>query len=239
MKTAIVTGASRGIGAATALMLSKLGYSVAVNYRENKAAADETVKRIIDAGGDAFSVRADVSDPKGVKELFRIAGAPDVLVNNAGISHIGLLQDMNDAEISRLIGTDLVGVILCSREAARLMVPKKSGCIINIASMWGEVGASCEAVYSAAKAGVIGFTKALAKELGPSGIRVNCVSPGVIKTDMNGELTRETLEELAGDTPLLRLGTPEDVAAAVGFLVREESSFITGQILPVNGGIVI
>ncbi len=239
LKTAIVTGASRGIGAATALMLSKLGYSVAVNYRENKAAADETVKRITAAGGDAFSVRADVSDPEGVKELFRIAGAPDVLVNNAGISHIGLLQDMTDGEISRLIGTDLVGVILCSREAARLMVPKKSGCIINIASMWGEVGASCEAVYSAAKAGVIGFTKALAKELGPSGIRVNCVSPGVIKTDMNGELTRETLEELAGDTPLLRLGTPEDVAAAVGFLVREESSFITGQILPVNGGIVI
>lgn len=239
MKTAIVTGASRGIGAATALMLSRLGYSVAVNYRENKAAADETVKRITDAGGDAFSVRADVSDPEGIKELFRVAGAPDVLVNNAGISHIGLLQDMTDGEISRLIGTDLVGVILCSREAARLMVPKKSGCIINIASMWGEVGASCEAVYSAAKAGVIGFTKALAKELGPSGIRVNCVSPGVIKTDMNGELTRETLEELAGDTPLLRLGTPEDVAAAVGFLVHEESSFITGQILPVNGGIVI
>ena len=239
LKTAIVTGASRGIGAATALMLSRLGYSVAVNYRENKAAADGTVKRITDAGGDAFSIRADVSDPEGVKELFRIAGAPDVLVNNAGISRIGLLQDMTDGEISRLIGTDLVGVILCSREAARLMVPKKSGCIINIASMWGEVGASCEAVYSAAKAGVIGFTKALAKELGPSGIRVNCVSPGVIKTDMNGELTRETLEELAGDTPLLRLGTPEDVAAAVGFLVREESSFITGQILPVNGGIVI
>lgn len=239
LKTAIVTGASRGIGAATALMLSRLGYSVAVNYRENKAAADETVKRIAAAGGDAFSVRADVSDPEGVKELFRIAGAPDVLVNNAGISHIGLLQDMTDGEISGVIGTDLVGVILCSREAARLMVPKKSGCIINIASMWGEVGASCEAVYSAAKAGVIGFTKALAKELGPSGIRVNCVSPGVIKTDMNGELTRETLEELAGDTPLLRLGTPEDVAAAVGFLVREESSFITGQILPVNGGIVI
>lgn len=242
MKTAIVTGASRGIGAAIAIALAKMGYAVAVNYIKNREAAVETVRKISDLGVPAKAISADVSDPDGVKRLFCEAdglGSLDVLINNAGISRIGLLQDMTDSEIERLIGVNLKGAILCSREAAKRMIPRKSGAIINISSMWGEVGASCEAVYSATKAGLIGFTKALAKELGPSGIRVNCVSPGVIRTDMNSSLDPETLEALVTDTPLLRLGSSDDVASAVAFLVRKESSFITGQVLPVNGGITV
>lgn len=243
MKTAIVTGASRGIGAACAAELARSGFSVAVNYRVNKSAAESVVNAVSAAGGQAFAVKADVSVPEEVAAMFKAVkerfGSVSLLVNNAGISHIGLLQDMTDGEIRRQLEVNLMGAIVCSREAARQMIPRKSGSIINIASMWGEVGASCEAVYSACKAGIIGFTKALAKELGPSGIRVNCVSPGVIRTDMNSELTADTLRELEEETPLLRIGSPEDVAKAVAFLAREESSFITGQVLPVNGGITV
>ncbi len=242
-KTAIVTGASRGIGAACAVELARIGYAVAVNYRVNKNAAEKVAERIVSEGGQAFAFCADISVPEEVSALFDAAakrfGSVSLLVNNAGISHIGLLQDMTDADIRRQLEVNLMGAIICSREAAKQMVPQKSGSIINIASMWGEVGASCEAVYSACKAGIIGFTKALAKELGPSGIRVNCVSPGVIRTDMNSELTEDTLRELTDETPLLRIGSPEDVAKAVAFLSRDESSFITGQILPVNGGITV
>lgn len=243
MKTAIVTGASRGIGAACAAELARSGFSVAVNYRVNKSAAESVVNAVSAAGGQAFAVKADVSVPEEVAAMFKAVkerfGSVSLLVNNAGISHIGLLQDMTDGEIRRQLEVNLMGAIVCSREAARQMIPRKSGSIINIASMWGEVGASCEAVYSACKAGIIGFTKALAKELGPSGIRVNCVSPGVIRTDMNSELTADTLRELEEETPLLRIGSPEDVAKAVAFLAKEESSFITGQVLPVNGGITV
>ena len=243
MKTAIVTGASRGIGAACAAELARNGFSVAVNYRVNKSAAESVVNAVSAAGGQAFAVKADVSAPEEVTAMFKAVkerfGSVSLLVNNAGISHIGLLQDMTDDEIRRQLEVNLMGAIVCSREAARQMIPRKSGSIINIASMWGEVGASCEAVYSACKAGIIGFTKALAKELGPSGIRVNCVSPGVIRTDMNSELTADTLRELEEETPLLRIGSPEDVAKAVAFLAKEESSFITGQVLPVNGGITV
>ena len=243
MHTALVTGASRGIGAAIALELAKEDWAVAVNYRSSRDAADEVVKKITDEKGVAEAFEADVSDPEAVKRLFSDVserlGFVEVLVNNAGISHIGLLQDMTDGEISRLIGVDLAGTVYCSREAVKAMIPRKKGSIINIASMWGEVGASCEAVYSACKAGVIGFTKALAKELGPSGIRVNCVSPGLIRTDMNKSLDSETLKELEEETPLLRIGAPEDVAKAAAFLTREEASFITGQVLPVNGGFIV
>lgn len=243
MKTALITGASRGIGAAAAVELASLGYAVAVNYRENKEAAEKVVREIISSGGSAAAFCADISSPVEVAEMFREVteafGQVDVLVNNAGISHIGLLQDMTDTEIKRQLDVNLMGAIVCSREAAKLMVPRKSGSIINIASMWGEVGASCEVVYSACKAGIIGFTKALAKELGPSGIRVNCVSPGVIRTDMNAELSEETLSELMYDTPLLRIGTPGDVAKAIAFFAKSDSSFITGQVLPINGGITV
>lgn len=240
--TAIVTGGSRGIGAAAALELAKLGYAVVVNYRKNQSAAEDVVRKITELGGNAVAVKCDISCLNDVKALFEEAdrlGNVEVLVNNAGISYIGLLQDMRLGDIRKQISVNLFGAVICSQEAARRMVSRKSGAIINVASMWGEVGASCEAVYSACKAGIIGFTKALAKELGPSGVRVNCVSPGVIRTDMNSELTEETLRELAEETPLLRIGTPEDVAKAIAFLARGDSSFITGQVLPVNGGIIV
>ena len=220
-KIALVTGGSRGIGA---------------------AAAQSVCDRIISSGGYAKAYQADISIPEDIERMFAQTeaelGAADVLVNNAGISHIGLLQDMSYDEILRHAQVNLLGAIYCSKRAIPEMVHKKSGSIINLSSMWGEVGASCEVVYSACKAGIIGFTKALAKELGPSGIRVNCVSPGVIRTDMNSELDDETLAQLSEETPLLRLGSPEEVSRMIAFLASESASFITGQVVSVNGGIV-
>lgn len=242
MKTALVTGASRGIGAAIAIELAKAGYAVAVNYATNKDAAECVIGKIAENGGVAKGYKADISNAGEVTRLFEDVSAElgeiEVLVNNAGVAHIGLLQDMTDDEIQRLVGVDLLGAIYCSKEAVKRMVKLHNGVIINISSMWGEVGASCEAVYSACKAGVIGLTKALAKEVGPSGIRVNCVSPGVIATDMNAELDDETMQSLCEETPLLRIGSASDVASTVAFLASDDASFITGQVLSVNGGII-
>lgn len=242
MKTALVTGASRGIGAAIAFELARAGYAVAVNYATNKDAAESVIEKISKNGGVAKGYKADISNAGEVARLFEDVSAElgeiEVLVNNAGVAHIGLLQDMTDSEIQRLVGVDLLGAIYCSKEAVKRMVKLHKGVIINISSMWGEVGASCEAVYSACKAGVIGLTKALAKEVGPSGIRVNCVSPGVIATDMNAELDDETMQSLCEETPLLRIGSANDVASTVAFLASDDASFITGQVLSVNGGII-
>lgn len=240
--TAIVTGGSGGIGSAAAIELASRGFGVIVNYHKDKAGADETVRKINASHGSAKAVGADISNPDDVKNLISHAedfSYPTVLVNNAGISYIGLLQDMSEEDIRRQIEVNLLGAILCSKEISEFMIKRKSGSIVNVASVWGETGASCEAVYSACKAGIIGFTKALAKELGPSGIRVNCVSPGVIDTKMNGELDEEAMAELKESTPLLRIGRPEEVAKAIGFLASSESSFITGVNLSVNGGFFI
>ena len=243
MSTVLITGASRGIGAQCALSFAKAGYDVALNYCHSEEKALALVNEIQALGVKAFAVQADVADSAQVKGMFDAVraelGTVDVLVNNAGIAHVGLLTDMTDDEWRRLIDTDLSGTFYCCREALSDMIRAHSGVIVNIASMWGEVGASCEAAYSAAKAGVIGLTKALAKEVGPSGVRVNAVSPGVVMTDMMAGFSEDDVAALKDETPLTSLGSPENIADAVLFLASEKARFITGQVLSVNGGMVI
>ncbi|HBE15454.1 MAG TPA: 3-oxoacyl-ACP reductase [Ruminococcaceae bacterium] len=243
MSTVLITGASRGIGAQCALSFAKAGYHVALNYCRSEEKALALLDKLQALGVRACAVQADVADSTQVKRMFETVraelGAIDVLVNNAGIAHVGLLTDMTDDEWRRLIDTDLSGAFYCCREALPDMIRAHSGVIVNIASMWGEVGASCEAAYSAAKAGVIGLTKALAKEVGPSGVRVNAVSPGVVMTDMMAGFSDEDVAVLKDETPLTSLGSPENIADAVLFLASEKARFITGQVLSVNGGMVI
>lgn len=237
-KTALITGASRGIGAAIAKKLSQEGYFTVINYNSSQSEAEKIAEM---TGG--FAVKADVSDSNQVRHMIEIVnestGGVDILVNNAGISVSGLFTDITPLQEQQLWGVNVGGVINCTKGVLPYMINKKQGRIINISSMWGQVGASCEVHYSASKAAVIGFTKALAKEVGPSGICVNCIAPGVIMTDMNACYTAETLDALREETPLERLGTPEDVAETVAFLASDKSSFITGQVLGINGGFII
>ncbi len=237
-KVALITGASRGIGRAIVSALASDGWAVAINYKRSREAAEALAREL---GG--IAVRADVGSSEQVAAMFSDVeaklGAVSLLVNNAGTSYYGLLSDMTDEDWSGLVATNLTGAFNCCRAAIPAMVRAKRGCIINVASMWGEVGASCEAAYSATKAGLIGLTKALAKELGPSGIRVNAVSPGCIDTDMMARFTPEDKAEMIDETPLERLGVPQDVAAAVSWLSSDKASFITGQIIGVSGGFVI
>ena len=231
----IISGGSRGIGAECVRLFAANGDRVAFIYRNDDAAAE----RIRTATG-AYAVKADLSDAKAAADAFRRCadelGGCDVLVNNAGTACIGLLTDSGDDEISRLLAVDLQAPVILCREASRIMVRQHSGRIVNIGSVWGRLGASCETVYSAAKSGIRGLTSALAKELGPSGITVNCVEPGVIGTDMNAVLDAGTLAQLKDETPLGRIGTPRDVAEAVFFLASDSASFITGAAVPVDGG---
>jgi 3-oxoacyl-[acyl-carrier protein] reductase len=238
MKTAFVTGGSRGIGAATVRELSKRGYSVAFTYLNSKAEAMS-----LSSECSALALRADMALPQDVKDAVGRAqkelGHIDLLVNNAGISQIKMFNDISEDDWQRMLSVNLGGAYRASRAVLDKMISRKSGCIINISSIWGVTGASCEVHYSASKAALIGFTRALAKELGPSGIRVNCIAPGVIDTDMNSSLDENTKEELCDETPLCRIGTADEIAKAVCFLASDDASFITGQILGVNGGIVI
>lgn len=235
---ALVTGASRGIGAAAAKKLADDGYTVIVHYCTSKERAERLAAEI---GGTALC--ADLGDFAQIDavtdEILRKYGKIDVLVNNAGIALTGLYQDISDADAIRLMNVNLGGAMHMTKRLLPAMLRRQRGCIINLASVWGETGAACEVHYSAAKAGIIGFTKALAKEVGPSGIRVNCVSPGVIDTDMNRMHDAETMQVLAEETPLCRIGTPEEVAEAIAFLASDRARFITGQVLPVNGGFLI
>ena len=240
IKTVLITGASRGIGRAIASVFAKNGYSVIINYNRSKDEANTlTAELTKQYGAECKAIKADVSNSAEVKAMFKKAGAVDVLINNAGVSSQKLFTDITDEDWKNTIGVNLDGAFYCCREALPRMISQKRGVIINISSMWGEVGASCEVHYSASKAGVIGLTKALAKEVAPSGIRVNCIAPGVIMTDMMSGYDDETIEELKVETPLQRLGTPEDIASAALFLASDEASFITGQSLGVNGGFVI
>ena len=238
MKTALVTGGSRGIGAAVCRALAAEGYRVAVNFCRS---GDKARALAAEIGG--IAVEADVSDPAQVRAMVDTVLEKfcqlDILTCCAGVAWQGLTQEMPDADYRRIMAVDLDGTFYCCRAVLPGMIARKTGKIVTISSMWGETGGSCEAAYSAAKAGVIGLTKALAKEVGPSGITVNCVSPGVIDTEMNQHLGPQALRDLAEETPLGRLGTPEEVAAAVAFLCSPAAGFITGQILSPNGGLVI
>lgn len=237
----LVTGASGGIGRAIGRAFAQKGWPVALHYNRNPGPAQGAAKEIAAQGGRASCFQGDLTEEEGVNRLFAQVeaelGPVSVLVNNAGIAWQGLITDMSLADWRRVLDTNLTSVFLCCRRALPGMVREKRGIIINISSMWGQQGASCEAAYSAAKAGVIGLTQALAMEEGPSGIRVNCIAPGVIDTPMNSRLSEEELAALAEETPLGRLGLPEEVAQAAVLLA--ENQFITGQTLGVNGGFVV
>ena len=232
---ALVTGASRGIGAAAAKRLAADGYTVIVHCNRHTAQAEDIAA---ETGG--VVMQADLADFAQINEMvdavIRQFGGIDVLVNNAGIALSGLFQDITDEDALRLFAVDVGGTMHTAKRVLPYMLRAHKGSIVNVASVWGETGAACEVHYSAAKAAVIGFTKALAKETGLSGVRVNCVSPGVIDTDMNRMHGEETMLALAEETALGRIGTPEEVAEVIAFLASEKAGFITGQVIPVNGG---
>lgn len=242
-KTALITGASRGIGAEIAKQFALNGYNVAVNYNKSEQSAELLKQEIIKNGGTAEIFKADVSNYNEVvnmvESIYTTFGFIDVLVNNAGIAQQILFTDITPEIWANMLNTNLTSVYNCCNAVLPKMISEHRGNIINIASMWGETGGSCEVHYSASKAGVIGLTKALAKEVGLSNIRVNCVSPGVVMTDMMSGFAQETLDSLAEETPLNKLGNSTDIANAVLFLADKKSSFITGQVLGVNGGILI
>ena len=235
MKKVIVTGGSRGIGRACVELFSENGCAVAFIYCSNDDAADECSEST-----GAYAIKADLSDPDEVEWAYNKAveylGGVDVLVNNAGISESGLITDMTDDTWMKVINTNLSSAFYMSRAVTHDLVRQQSGSIVNIGSVWGRCGASCEAAYSASKAGLRGLTLSLAKELGPSGIRVNCVEPGVIDTDMNACYDDDDMAELCEQTPLYRIGDPSEVAEVVYFLASEKASFITGQLIGVDGG---
>ena len=232
MSTVVITGGSRGIGAAAVELFAAQGDRVFFLYEKNHAAASAVAQKT-----GATAICCDVADGQAVRAAFRQIGDVDVLICNAGICHYGLMSMVEESQWDRLFDVNVKGIYHCVNAAMPAFLEKQRGCVITVSSMWGQSGASCEAAYSATKGAVIALTKALAKELGPSGIRVNCVAPGVILTDMCANVDPDILEEMAQENPIGRNGTPEDVAKAMEYLL--EAEFITGQVLPVNGGYLI
>lgn len=243
MKTVFITGASRGIGRACALKFAENGYTVLASYASNDEMAQSLKAEIENNGGICELYKFDVSDSEKTASAFEEAvkayGKIDVLINNAGISAYSFFDEISDEEWDRMLDVNVKGAFNASKYAVKSMLHFHSGRIINISSIWGIRGASTEVHYSASKAALIGLTKALAKEVGPSGITVNCIAPGIIDTDMNKVHSDETLEELKNETPLMRIGKPEDVASLACFLAGDEASFITGQVIAVDGGFSI
>ena len=243
-QTVLITGASGGIGQATALVFWQKGYKVVLHYHTHGETL-QTLCRDMNSTrpSSAIALSADITSRSQVNALFDRAekefGSVNVLVNNAGIAQQKLFTELSDSDWDRMFNTNVKGMFYCCQRAVPQMIRQKRGKIVNISSMWGQVGASCEVHYSAAKGAVIAFTKALAKELGPSGIQVNCVAPGVIDTPMNGHLSPDVMKALRDETPLGTIGTPQDVAECILFLSSPLSDFITGQVLAPNGGIVI
>ena len=236
MSTVLVTGGSRGIGRAICLEFARAGYDVAFCWTKDESGAKETERLITQAGAGAVSLRCDVSDEAQVSDMFSSVLGLSVLVNNAGIAMYGQLQDCSYADWKRVFAVNADGAFLCTRAAVPKFLQRGGGAIVNISSIWGETGGACEAAYSASKAALIGFTKACAKELAPSGIRVNCVSCGFIETEMNARFSAEERNDFFRSVPLGRAGTPEEVAAAVRYL--SESRYVTGEVLRVNGGML-
>lgn len=238
-KNVLITGGSRGIGAEAVRQFAAEGSSVAFLYKSSNQKALELSK----ATG-ALNIKCNVANSPSVEAAMDVAneffeGQLDVLICNAGISDFGLFTDFDENRWSNMIETNLNGVYRCVRAVLPGMISRKKGSIIIVSSMWGQVGASCEVAYSTAKAGLIGMTKALAKEEGPSGIRVNCICPGLIDTDMNANVSKAAQEDIIYDTPLSRIGTPADVVKVMKFLASDQSSFVTGQIMGVNGGLIM
>ena len=238
-KNVLVTGSSRGIGRACALAFAEAGYHLFINCRNSIEQLETLEQEILDAGGSCTKVPGDVSSPDAVRAIFRriseTCGGPDILVNNAGVAHFGLLSDMSDGEWRTILDTNLSSAFYCCREAIPYMVSKKEGKIINISSMWGTSGASCEAAYSASKSGLDGLTRALAKELAPSNIQVNAVAFGVIDTEMNGRLDSAERAALEEEIPAGRFGTVEEAARLV-LMLAEAPPYLTGQVIGMDGG---
>jgi len=241
-KIALITGGSRGIGASIAMELAKAGVTVAINFSKDSKGAEETLRQIKDLGGYGIIVQGDISKydtaKSVVEKVVKTFGKIDILVNNAGISKIGLFMDMTEEDWDSVMNTNLKGVFNCCHNIVPYMISQKSGAIINISSIWGNVGASCEVIYSASKGGINSFTKALAKELAPSNITVNAIAPGVIKTEMNQWLTKEDTEALIDEIPMMRMGEGEEIGKAVVFLAGEGAKYITGQVLTIDGGML-
>lgn len=239
MKTVLITGAAKGIGAATARLFDKNGYAVAITYLTSAGEAETLCAKLTNARAYLCDISNPATARKTVDAVVSDFGSIDICVNNAAVSHYGLLSDMSDEDVKRILDVNVFGTLNIIRAVQQYMVSRKSGVITNISSIWGITGASCEVLYSTAKAAIIGLTKALAKELGPSGIRVNAVAPGFVKTDMTRGFSDEDVAAFCAETPLGRIALPEEIAEAVYFISSSKANFVTGQVISPNGGVVM